>query len=314
MHLFFMSVFFVTTLATAVYPISFSIPEEKVVSSIPQKELDFAPLIPGDLSTYIYNDEETYRQDYQRSYFAFTRTKGGADCMRHYEILANGCIPYFTDLDQVHPMTMTHFPKELVKEAMCLPGVEAGRIDHSIFDKTRYFQILEQLLQHTREHLTCKKMAQYILEKIGMPNPKKVLFFSDRTIMDYMRETSYIGFKQLLKERCDCYPKVGFLYQDYLKPLTNLYGKGFTISKVLPPQQEADRFKVWSNLRMGVYDLIIIGSVHRLSTRCLDYLKKFNTTTIYICGEDFDRGKKNHDCRFRDFDHLFLREYTSILS
>lgn len=231
--------------------------------------------------------------------------------MRHYEILANGCIPYFTDLDDVDPMTMTHFPKELVKKAMCLPGVEAGRIDHSVFDKKRYFEILKQLLEHTREHLTCKKMAQYILEKIGMPNPKKVLFFSDSTIMDYLRETSYIGFKQLLKERCDCYPKIDFLHQDYPKPLHNLYGKGFTISKLLPPQKEVDRFQMRSNLKEGMYDLIIIGSVHRISLRRLTYFKKFNIATIYICGEDFDRGKKNHDCRFKDFDHLFLREYTS---
>lgn len=312
MYLLFVSLICVTTLSAAVYPISFSIPEEKIVTSIPQKELDFAPLIPGDLSTYIYDDEETYRKDYQRSYFAFTRIKGGADCLRHYEILANGCIPYFIDLDDVHPMTMTHFPKELVKEAMYLPGVEAGRIDHSIFDKTRYIKILEQLLQYTRDHLTCKKMAQYILEKIGMPNPKKVLFFSEDMSMDYMRETSYIGLKRLLKERCDFYPKLDFLYQDYSKPVHNLHGKGFTVSKLLPPQKEVDRFQMLSNLKQSMYDLIIIGSVHRVSSRRLAYLKKFNTKIIYICGEDFSPCKKYHDCPFKGVDHLFLREYSFL--
>lgn len=50
------------------YPIQFSIPESKMISAMPQKERDFAFLIPWQQSTYIYSDEDTYRQDYQRSF------------------------------------------------------------------------------------------------------------------------------------------------------------------------------------------------------------------------------------------------------
>jgi hypothetical protein len=314
MYLYSFSLIFFTTLAAAVYPITFSIPEEKIVISVPQKEWDFAPLVPGDLSTYIYDDEESYRKDYQRSYYAFTKIKGGADCMRHHEILANGCIPYFTDLEQVHPMTMTHFPKELVKEAMHLPGVEAGRIDHAIFDKKRYFEILEKLLQHTRKHLTCRKMAQYILEKIGKPNPKKVLFFSDSPYPDYMREMSYIGFKQILKDRCDFYPKLDYLYQDYDQPTEKLYGKGFSYTKILAPQKEIARSDMWSNLKKGAYDLVIIGSIHRVPLSWIRVMNRLGVEIVNICGEDFDSAKNYHDCCFRELDHLFVREYTSILS
>ncbi len=65
------------------------------MSEIPEKDQDFASLIPGVLSTYIYDTEEEYFKGYQRAFYAVTCKKAGWDCLRHYEILANGCIPYF---------------------------------------------------------------------------------------------------------------------------------------------------------------------------------------------------------------------------
>ena len=40
-------------------------------------------------------NESDYYKDYQRSYFAITCKKGGWDCLRHYEILANAVSPTF---------------------------------------------------------------------------------------------------------------------------------------------------------------------------------------------------------------------------
>ena len=60
------------------------------MSAIPEKDLDFAFLIPGRGETYIYQTEPEYYENYQRAYFALTCKKGGWDCMRHYEILASG--------------------------------------------------------------------------------------------------------------------------------------------------------------------------------------------------------------------------------
>ena len=102
------------------FPIQFAIHESKIVKEIPEKDQDFAFIIPGNIRTYIYNEESEYYKDYQRSFFALTWKKGGWDCMRHYEILANGCIPYFVDLDQCDPNTMQFLPRELIKEAMNL--------------------------------------------------------------------------------------------------------------------------------------------------------------------------------------------------
>ena len=84
-----------------VYPINFAIPKEKIVHTINPKPLNIlAPLIPGKYSTYIYENEQDYYQSYQNSIFALTYKKVGWDSLRHYEILMNGCIPLFLNIDK----------------------------------------------------------------------------------------------------------------------------------------------------------------------------------------------------------------------
>ena len=51
--------------------------------------------MPGIKETYIYKDEQSYYDDMYNSRFAITMRKAGWDCMRHYEIMANGCITLF---------------------------------------------------------------------------------------------------------------------------------------------------------------------------------------------------------------------------
>lgn len=97
-----------------VYPISFSIPLSKIVDSIPLKTRLLAHIIPGNMNTYIYSTKHDYYKGYQESWFALTCKKAGWDCMRHYEIIANGCIPLFLNLPHCPPNTMTTFPKELI--------------------------------------------------------------------------------------------------------------------------------------------------------------------------------------------------------
>ena len=84
-----------------VFPMTFSIPEEFIVKSVPPKDKAFGRVIPGETSTYfsIY-EEMQYRQDLSKSMFAITYKKGGWDCLRHYEILAAGSLPLFFDIDK----------------------------------------------------------------------------------------------------------------------------------------------------------------------------------------------------------------------
>ena len=48
------------------------------------------------------------------SYFCVTYKKGGWDALRHYEVIAAGCMPFMPDIDYAPIYTMYHFPKQLV--------------------------------------------------------------------------------------------------------------------------------------------------------------------------------------------------------
>ncbi len=98
-----------------VYPINFAIPKEKIIHTINPKPLNIlAPLIPGKYSTYIYENEQDYYQAYQDSIFALTYKKLGWDSLRHYEILMNGCIPLFLNIDKCPEKILTNLPKKLL--------------------------------------------------------------------------------------------------------------------------------------------------------------------------------------------------------
>ena len=56
-------------------PITFSIPEEKIINYIPIKKQILSKLIPGDFKTYIYNNEKDYYEQYKDSIFAITKKK-----------------------------------------------------------------------------------------------------------------------------------------------------------------------------------------------------------------------------------------------
>lgn len=285
-------------------PINFSIPECKIVQEIPPKELDFAPLIPGAMHTYIYDEEEAYYKDYQRSYYAVTCKKAGWDCMRHYEILANGCIPYFTDLDKCDENTMYFLPRELIREAMNLEGVSYLHIDHTKFDKVKYEEILTKLLEHTRKHLTTKAMASYILEKINYSGNGKILFLSPSTWPDYMRCLTLIGLKELYQDSVVDYPKIDHLYATY-GDTKGLYGRGMSYTKTLT-DLPIDRTNIEERIANKEFDLIIYGSVHR-GTPFLELVQQTYPPEqiAYICGEDW------HGCTYTNLHNFFLREFES---
>lgn len=96
-----------------IFPISFSIPTCKVDFVKTNKTRDKAICDPRDRSTYIYKNEKDYYEGYKEARFGTTMVKAGWDCMRHYEILANGCIPAFINIRNCPELTMTSFPKNL---------------------------------------------------------------------------------------------------------------------------------------------------------------------------------------------------------
>jgi hypothetical protein len=79
----------------------------------------------------------------------------GWDCMRHYEILANRCIPSFPDLEKCPSTIMTNFPKNIILEIS----------KYSLQEKIHlyYDQFSEYLLNYTKENLTTKKLVEIML-------------------------------------------------------------------------------------------------------------------------------------------------------
>lgn len=89
------------------YPISFSFPEEKIFPEIPPKtkllsshivDPEVSERIPGSASKYLFSSELDYYRDLQTSRFGITTKRAGWDCMRHYEIAANGAVLCFRKL------------------------------------------------------------------------------------------------------------------------------------------------------------------------------------------------------------------------
>lgn len=288
------------------YPLQFSISECKVVDAVPEKDQDFATVIPNHLETYIFSEESDYYKDYQRLYFGITCKKGGWDCMRHYEILANGCIPYFLNLEECEPNTMLFLPRELIFEAMHLEGVSKGHIDHEKFDKKRYFEILDAVLKHVRNHLTTRKMAEYLLERIGYPGRGKILYLTNDQGPDYLRCTLLTGLKEILGDQVIDVPKIPHIYKSYPGNPKDLYGKGFSYTKIVE-DLPIDRENIEQRIRNKEFLYVIYGSVHRglrwhnLVTEVYD-----EDHIVYMCGEE------NHKCIYSNWPNLFIRESTDI--
>jgi hypothetical protein len=288
------------------FPIQFSIPESKIVTEIPEKDTDFATIIPGRLDTYIYDEEADYYNGYKRAYFAVTQKKGGWDCMRHYEILANGCIPYFVGLKSCDLHTMHLLPRELILEAMNLEGVSSLHIDHTKFNREKYNEILNKLLAHTRQYLTTRNMAKYLLDKVNYSGKGKILFLSGATDPDYLRETTLIGLKELYGDRVVDYPKIDFLYSSYKGNIKHLYGKGISYTKNLE-DLPLDRTNIENRIASREeFEIIIYGSVHR-GLPFHDLVRQYYPPEkiIYICGDD------KHSCPYYNWNNLFLREWES---
>jgi hypothetical protein len=86
---------------------AFAVPPEKIVDHLPVKDKlmgshivdpDVAAHFSGASTGYAFSNEAAYYADLQRSKFAVTTKRAGWDCLRHYEIAANACVPCFRDL------------------------------------------------------------------------------------------------------------------------------------------------------------------------------------------------------------------------
>ena len=142
-------------------PIGFGIPKEKIVATVPKKERVVAHIDPRDKATYIYDNEVDYYKGYQDSCFGITTKKAGWDCMRHYEILANGCFPIFLDLPQFPASVMTHYPKHQMLWAY--EYLTQERKNGEAVPNDEYLSHLNAAMGVFRAQCTTEAVAKYLL-------------------------------------------------------------------------------------------------------------------------------------------------------
>ena len=295
------------------HPITFSIPKEKICNNnIIIKTKILSNLIPGDSTTYIYNTEEEYYNEYKKSYFAITKKKGGWDCMRHYEILANGCVPYFINIEECPQNTMFLLPKELFIEANQLYDnkFKNKNIDEITDEDINTYNILQQnLLEYTKNFLTTDKIVEYILKKTNHENVSKILYLSGDTNPDYLRCITLHGFKTVFGNKCHDYPKIPHIYKSDSINYKNLYGKGITYTNLLDPSLNSNNLDntIQGDINNKYYDIVIYGSYHR-GMPYYDLISKIYNPNeiILLCGED------THNCNYHEFlkkgHSIFVRE------
>lgn len=293
------------------HPITFSIPSEKICNNEYIKTKIVSNLIPGNMSTYIYNTEEEYYNEYKRSYFAITTKKAGWDCMRHYEIMANGCLPYFVDIENCPEKTMYLLPKYLLIECNILyDKFKNKNINELTDDDINDYNILRnELLEYTRNYLTTTKMANYVLEKININNITKILYLSSDTGPDYLRCVTLHGFKTLSGILCHDYPKIPHIYKSDHIDYKSLYGKGITYTNLLDPTIHDNKLDntILEDIKNKFYDIIIYGSYHRGMPFYDLICSIYNPNEIILlCGEDIHHC--NYDFYLNKGHNVFVRE------
>lgn len=231
--------------------------------------------------------------------------------MRHYEILANGCLPYFPNIEACPTNTMSMFPKPALLEANQLYHHFSSKTIEQLTDHDiqTYRNLTTQFLEYTRNYLTTKALANYILQRTGYTSAKRILYLSGDINPDYLRCVTLHGFKTILGEQCHDYPKVPHIYKSNPIPHHLLYGRGMTYSNILDESLHnnlRDR-TVEEDIRNGYYDIIIYGSYHR-GVPYYDLVSSIYPANkiILLCGEDI------HECNYNQVlergHHVFVRE------
>lgn len=275
-----------------IYPFWFAIPDQYLLNDVPKtKSKPFAPVIPGNKETYQFKAGQhgAYFKSYQQSYFGFTSKKSGWDCLRHYEILANGCVPYFLDIESCPNESLCHLPKKELLAARKFEGISVDfhveklhirgidweelrvtdvQFNDRLFDEPAYYALTKYLLDYTRRYLTTSFLGKYIIEKLHLSKTGKVLFLSEYPdIIHYGRSLSLYGLKQILGEdRVEDCPRIKDIYALPLwkRPFqkiydSRLYGNGFSYSRLLKDTPKKERNDLYHLISKGAFEAVVMN-------------------------------------------------------
>jgi len=170
-HLVDNSIYFKTALyneISGVIPISFGFPKEKIQSPLEKIRKD-SLVKPSNhwhgSQSYIYTKEQDYYDDYRYSLFGLTKKRGQWECLRHYEIMACRCIPYWPSIDDCPSTTCITMPKELFKCANILYK-ESFDFFKTDIGLTEYNDLEVQIFEHFNNNCTTESLVKYIFDKL----------------------------------------------------------------------------------------------------------------------------------------------------
>jgi hypothetical protein len=155
-------------------PIAFSIPEQKIIGEpTPKCSLLASHVVDEEVAARTgsptkgeFADEAEYYADLQGARFGVTTKRAGWDCMRHYEIAANACVPCFRNLSAKPGSCAPHG----LHEGNCVPYADAddlfSKLD-SIDDRT-YERLQAGAIQWAKENTSRRRAAQF-LTALGLP-------------------------------------------------------------------------------------------------------------------------------------------------
>ena len=306
------------------FPLSFSIPAEVVVPYVPFKTTHTAE------HKYQFDDVVPYMENYRKAFFGHTSLKCGWDCMRHYEILSQGTITEFTNLQALPRQTMTNFPKALVTELntkyYSLTFDEILKCSSSTV-----YEDLDSLLRYTRNNLTTECAARYVLRKSGHADAKRILYLSNADKCgNYMVDMLAHGFSRITGGELDIWPDFEQRYDNYpLEATKKLYGKGFNYTRFLPAawRRAPTESLIKERIKEKYYDVIVHCTSEQSDLQYPFLTGPENAKEYYdlsdivlICGQDCDNYwsaeklwyiRDSHDCPIKclaDKAPIFIRE------
>lgn len=155
--------------------VSFSIPEEKIVKSLPVKtklfpkhivDEEIAMKVDGSLTKYAFETEQEYYIDLQQSKFGITTKRAGWDCLRHYEIAANGTVICFKDLEK-KPNTCA--PHGLIDGINCISYKNYDDLMNKInkLDPEKYLELQKNCWEWAKNNTTIIRVKK-LLEETGI--------------------------------------------------------------------------------------------------------------------------------------------------
>lgn len=288
-------------------PLWIPVPASAIVSCVPRKygllaDAARTRLNPGEYR-YTHLEEHEYKRAYRRAFFGPTRQKAGWDALRHVEILASGTIPYFHSLEDSPPGALPHLPKALLvdlrKSAEACEAAGGWPPDDTACNTTMWYEASAQLLAHTRDRLTTRAMAKYVLEASGNAEARTVLYLSGHGAVDYVRDLALHGFDDLLgADNVRAFVRPEHMYE--VPPDTepkewsnkDLYGLGFTYARWMrggegAAEQGTVGGQILGEIAERRYDVVVFGAVHRgmpfLDEVTRAYAKE---QIIFLDGED----------------------------